>query len=116
MMYHAFSSDTAARLTSALDSLTERRVELSHAIAAVLHYLVPDADRRTGAARRSGTDRRDRQDASIYAEQRSGRERRASSDRRLPPVERLRLLRHELNDAIERQTGLAAAQENPGSV
>ena len=98
--------DFPVNVDPALPSLEERKVELDHAITTVLHYLVPDMDRR-GAPRRSGTDRRDAQSDALYADRRSGRERRNSSDRRLPAPERLLLLRQELQDVIRRQAALA---------
>ena len=102
------SSDSGQDVNATAESLAEHHAQLNNAIATVLDYLVPDVDRRRGMARRSGRDRRDAQSDALYANRRSGRERRASADRRLPPTERLLLLRQELEAVIQRQEALSA--------
>ncbi len=79
-------------IEAALRALSLRQKELDSAIGTFLDFLLPCADRRAQETRRSGFDRRGK---------REGGSDRRQSDRRAPPYERLRVLRHEMEQVLQ---------------
>lgn len=89
-------------IAAALEALSFRQEELSDAMTTLLHFLVPQVDRRSGQVRRSGSDRRAARE-SAQGERRQKSDRRTMQDRRQPPYERLRYLRREMEQVIQLQ-------------